>query len=296
MRTLRTLAVLAVAAAALPVLAGVAHALVPPTGPTCSMLTGPDPTAEVGRMFGTVAAGPLVAASTTMTVTCSIQVGGTGVHSDPDVGSVSAGPSANAVTLVPALVAYQGDPNLATYLCTHVHQVDGLVPYDLYWDDPSQSWSLNPLTAHCAGVPQPAAPVDGGVVVSHHSNVLLVQPFGVLDNAALWTCSVPTYTPATPFTVTCTPVSSTVPWTCASVITGTLVMGTGVARTSLDCDGSSPPESQTATVTNTTMWDYDAANTTLAATTFSCTLDDGGTSGPTGDFAGFCADPGLGSV
>jgi hypothetical protein len=298
MKTQRMLTMLAVvAAAALPGLTGVAHALVPPTGPRCTLLSGPDPTAEEGRMIGTLTGGPLVAAGTTMTLTCSIQIGGTGLHSDPDLYAVPVGPSANTVTLPPTTVGYYG--GVPTYVCTTVHQVDSAGTYDLYWDEVTQGWSQNPATSYCLAVPPVAAPVDGGIVAwvtGFPQPVVAVSPVGVLADPLQWTCTVPTYTSLLPWTITCNPVSSTPPWTCAAVITGAMGLSpAATVRTSVDCDGGAP-EAQTATVSGTGGFDYDWANTTLTTTAFSCTFDDGGSAGPVADFVGFCADPGLARV
>lgn len=294
MRTSRTLLAATIAAAmATPGLTGIAHALVPPAGPRCSLAFGSDPTGEPGHQIGTIAAGPLVAAGTTMTVTCSVQVGGTGVHTDPDVVTVPAGPSANSVTLPPTSTLFSS--STSTYVCTAVHQVDSFGTYDLYWDETTQAWSQNASTSYCLFVPGPALPVNGGItVVTFGVAAPVVTTFGVLSDPLLWTCNIPPYTTAAPWTITCNPVSSIPPWSCAAVAASSMTYSPfGKVRTSLDCDGASPPEAQTATVSGTGGVDADWANTNVVATQFSCTFDNGSVSGPFPDFVASCGDPGA---
>lgn len=284
-------------------LTGVAHAWVTPTGPTCSLVANQDPNPEAppGAFLGLVQAGPLAAAGTTMSVTCTVQVGGSGLHTDPDVASAWAGPSANAVTLAPTFVAYV-NPGQQVWVCTHVHQVDSLnVPADLYWDDASQSWTVLALGATCDAVTTPSSAVTGGIVVYHYGStnpgIFVAVPFGVLANPSLWTCTQPSYVASQPFVVGCTPVTSTVVWTCDLVAVSAITLSSsGTVRASADCNGGAP-EAQTSTVSGVGGVDDDIATPAgLPATTFTCTLDDGATAGPAPDYNAVCFDPGLASV
>lgn len=298
MRVHRALLATALAVAAT-AFGGAAYAWVPPTGPACHLDAGPDasPDASPDAYFGVLRAGPLVATGTTMSVACTVQIGGTGLYGDPDVASAGAGPSANAVALAPTLVAFL-DPGLPVWVCTHVHQVDALnVATDLYWDAPSQSWTPLGLAATCESVPMPSSAVLGGIAVYHYAStnpsVLLAAPFGVLADPNLWSCTIPGYVASQPFAVTCTPVSLAATWTCGAVIAAAVTYsGAGTVRTAADCDGGAP-EAQTTTVSGPLAWDVDATVPGVAATTFTCELDDGGTAGPVPDYAGFCFDPGL---
>jgi hypothetical protein len=294
MKKLTLATLVAVVTTAAPGLTGVAGAYTTPTGPLCSLAAGPDPLSEPGGMVGVVEGGPLTAIGTTMTMGCAVQVG-SNVHADPDSATVTAGPAADSVTVEPAAVTYVS-AGLPTFLCTWVHQVDQTGETDLYWDHASQSWTQSALTATCPPVPAAAAAVEGGIVVEHPvSGPVEVIPMGVLANPLLWTCTVPAYSPAAPFVVTCTPVSSAVPWSCAFVIAAaTTGTPTATVRTAVDCDGSAPDEVRTRTVTGAgdNAGDFDVSG--VAATTFTCRLDDGGTGGPVPGYVAYCLDPGAG--
>ena len=290
MRKLPVLVALALAVAT----ATPAHAFVPPTGQRCALVAVQDLLVEGGTMLGVLSGGPLTAAGTTMTLTCTIQVGGSGLHTDPDAAWAAAGPSATTVTLAPTPASFVGSPNQPTYVCTQVKQVDqNNVATTLYWDEASQSWTTTPGTAYCAIAPAPAAPVEGGIAVIHPaSGPLLAVPFGVLADPLLWSCSIPTYSPLTPFVVSCTPQTS-VPWTCSIVAATAWVSArTGVVRASVDCNGDAVPEVQTPTVTSVNGGGSAVAATTMSATSFDCRFDNGATAGPVAGYIAACMDPG----
>lgn len=293
-RTLFTTAV-ATLVTALPGMHGIASAWVPPAGPRCSLVAVPDfaPEASDDAWIGFLSGGPLTASATTMTLTCSLQVGGTGVHTDPDTNTESAGPSANSVTLNPTLVSFVS-PGLPVYVCTHVYQVDqSNVAADLYWDASSTSWSTSPATATCEVVVMPAAPVNGGILVYDLAGTFVATPFGVLADPQEWTCTIPAFNALVPYVVTCTPVNTSTPWTCPIVAVGSFSLSVGATlRTSVDCNGDNVFEAQTATVSGPFAIDVDWAAPGVAATSFSCRLDNGGNAGPVADYVGVCVDPG----
>lgn len=289
MRRLPVLAAFALAVAT----AAPAHAYVPPAGQNCTLVAIGDETVE-GTMLGVLSGGPLTAAGTTMTLVCSIQVGGTGLHIEADSAAVSAGPSATSVTLPPTAVSFEAAPTMPTYVCTRVRQVDANnVITDLYWDAATSTWSTIPATSYCALVPPPAAPVEGGILVIHPaSGPVQAMPFGVLADPLEWSCSIPAYNPAVPFVATCTAITST-PWTCSVVVASAWTHdAAAVVRTGADCDGNGVYEAQTGVAAG--LYDGDGAFATpgTPTTSFVCRLDDGGTAGPVGGYVAFCSDPG----
>lgn len=148
---------------------------------------------------------------------------------------------------------------------------------------------LAPLTS-----PASAVPVTGYIYITWTTpmtspNVLLG---GVLS---AWTCSQTTWPTTGPFSVTCTPPStSTALWECDWLHAGSYTWSpTGQVRTTMLCDGVTA--AQTATVSGVTGNDYVLAlSGTTANNSITCTVDNGvkpvaGMATP--DFAGFCGDP-----
>lgn len=142
MRKLVTTVVLALAAA----YPAPAHAAPSIAGLTCGLVTTSDftlllenPGTQVGVVFG----GP-VAGTGTVGIQCSIQVGGTGVHSDPDIRTEPPATGSLAAVVPPALVAYNALPNDPVWVCTQVTE-NGTT---YYYDAPSGNLSTS-NAAHC---------------------------------------------------------------------------------------------------------------------------------------------------
>ena len=129
----------------------------------CSFNSISDPTVEPGTQIGQVNGGPITDSNllATMTLTCTIQVGGANnTHAGVDAASASAtGTNVAAacihadhqefwdervcpgvgVTLPPTQISYTSTEGQPVYLCTEV-SVNGTV---YYYDDASGSWSAS---------------------------------------------------------------------------------------------------------------------------------------------------------
>ena len=156
-----------------------------------------------------------------------------------------------------------------------------------------------PLGAFGLSCPGMTIAVVGYIAIEHEATAgqpLSYQVYGMLSVPSEWSCSDSTLATGA-YKVTCVPVvntSSFVGYRCdvlhADVST---TNATGRARTSLDCDGQSPAEAQTATVTGVGGHDTVWAASATGVTEFSCTVDGGGTLPRSPDFVAGCGDPGL---
>jgi hypothetical protein len=143
-------------------------------GPACGFASNDDPTGAVanpGTQVGEVSGGPVVVAdlpgvddSTTppsvtfdttgnpasATITCALQVGGTGVYTDADAVSASASGTVVAY-LPPTVISYQATATDPVWSCTTWVLSDANGDTDtLYLDDTTGEFSTDPATATCA--------------------------------------------------------------------------------------------------------------------------------------------------
>jgi hypothetical protein len=143
-------------------------------GFTCGFASSDDPTGTVanpGTQVGETDGGPIVVAdlpnvddSTTpptvtfdttgnpasATITCALQVGGTGVYSDPDATSASASGTVVAY-LPPTLISYQAGAFDPVWSCTTWTLTDANGDSEtVYLDDATGEFSTDPTTATCA--------------------------------------------------------------------------------------------------------------------------------------------------
>jgi hypothetical protein len=142
-------------------------------GFTCGFGSSDDPTGTVanpGTQVGEVDGGPIAVADlptvsdstppvvtfdvggnpASGTITCALQVGGTGVYTDPD--AVSAAASGTVVVyLPPTLISYQAGLTDPVWSCTTWTLTSGSGETDtLYLDDATGEFSTDPATATCA--------------------------------------------------------------------------------------------------------------------------------------------------
>src|SRR4051812_40589314 len=127
----RTAALLACAVAThAPVVAAPGHADPGSAGGPFRLLCGlsspahsPGMFSQPGLQIGTMNAGPLVAdtsgLSGSVTVTCSVQVGGSGAYAEADAASVS-GTNVGVTYVTPTPVSYQVAPGDPVWVCTTV--------------------------------------------------------------------------------------------------------------------------------------------------------------------------------
>lgn len=234
----------------------------------CTMATREDPTGLIAgpnEWIGTVHTQVTLwspdpqDAPVQATVSCLIVINGlTNVAtSNAGTGSVEATDRVSYVATVP--------PDVVA-LCT---VVDYTGPHD-----------TTPTATSC--VPYTVPPlfhsaVVGTVIIASSPSPGQPPPYvvaGDLANPAWWTCTDNGL--ATPFRVTCTPSSSTVlDWHCDVLAASVAVFdSTGLARTSLDCDGGSP-EAQTAAVAGPHGTDTQLAGNAVLVNEYTCTVDDG---------------------
>jgi hypothetical protein len=148
-------------------------------GFTCGFASNDDPTGAIanpGTQVGEVDGGPVVVADlpwidnadpdgdgipdyadvdtngnpASATITCALQVGGTGVYADPDAVSASASGAA-VVYLPPTVISYQATATDPVWSCTTWTITDGNgASVTLYADDVTGNFSTDPTTAKCA--------------------------------------------------------------------------------------------------------------------------------------------------
>jgi hypothetical protein len=128
---MRKLGIAALAIGTIVSFVGAAQATTSNPGPglLCNLLDRVDPTTgSASSRVGTLSGGPLVllddaGSPTGGTLVCTVQVGGSGLHTDADAASASANGNA-VVVLGPTLVAYETDGE-PVYLCTSFQPNDG---------------------------------------------------------------------------------------------------------------------------------------------------------------------------
>jgi hypothetical protein len=293
-RLLPALAVALAAGAALP-------AGAQPAGAPCTVTGAADPAIGIGNGTGLLRGGPVTTTdASAVTLVCAIQVGGTGVHSDPDDAAVSA--HGTPATVPPTLAAFGGTGTV--YVCTSVTTDDGTTQF---LDAASGTWGTDPSSASCADggyvdAPEPPeAPVVYGAVAGMISVVRpaagppTVQAIGYFSDPDLFTCTQSAFDPLLPFSVTCVPQpSAPVTFYCA-VLHANAFSGSPAAhlRTEMDCDGDSVPEARTRTVAGNGDFDLVWATSNVAVTAFTCTFDDGAGHALAPDTTGGCGDPGA---
>jgi hypothetical protein len=160
--------VMLLAACLLLALPGPAHADPPAfAGTPCGFSAMDDPTGDTsasGQEVGEVNGGPYAVADApgdltgnpaSATLTCTLQVGGTGAYTDPDAAYATVS-GTGVVVLPPALVTYTGNSSWIVYVCTRLAVTDvhgDAVTY--YYDAPSRAYVTDPAAARC----QPQADV-----------------------------------------------------------------------------------------------------------------------------------------
>lgn len=157
MRTARALAVVVLAACFSP--AGPPAHAADPAGLTCGFTTLHNrlPGAGPDEYMGEIDGGPVAAADLTdlaadpvsVTITCALQVGGTGTYAEPD--DVSASATGSVVTyLPPTPMSYVRPPHVWVWLCTTWTVTDAHGTTATYYDDSTGEFSTDPTTAHCS--------------------------------------------------------------------------------------------------------------------------------------------------
>jgi hypothetical protein len=157
--------------------AGAAHAdpaELNSAGFTCGFSSSDDPTGAVanpGTQVGELDGGPIAVADlpnvdttttpptvtfdtggnpASATITCALQVGGTGLYTDADAVSASASGTVVAY-LPPTLVSYQASATDPVWSCTTWTLTDAHgASQTLYLDDTSGNFLTDPAAAHCA--------------------------------------------------------------------------------------------------------------------------------------------------
>jgi hypothetical protein len=140
----------------------------------CGFASNDDPTGAVanpGTQVGEISGGPVLVADlpavddtvtppvvsfdvtgnpASATITCALQVGGTGVYTDADAVSASASGTV-AVVLPPTVISYQATATDPVWSCTTwvLTDADGYSE-TLYLDDTTGEFSTDPTTARCA--------------------------------------------------------------------------------------------------------------------------------------------------
>jgi hypothetical protein len=116
-----------------------------------------DPTGS-GQEAGEVDGGPYAVADApgdvtgnpaSATLTCTLQIGGTGAYTDPDAVRATAS-GTGVVVLGPIMVTYTAGPAEIVYVCTGLTVTDAhgdAVTY--YYDAPSRAYVTDPATARC---------------------------------------------------------------------------------------------------------------------------------------------------
>jgi hypothetical protein len=135
------LALCLAAAASFPAPAGATGG--PPEGERCGFATatdGTDPDAPE-TFHGVLYGGPLRAAGSAVTITCSVAVNAPR-HADPAVATESSDPGPGVAVLAPRRLSYTAEDWDSVYLCTAA-TVDGTA---WYWDDVAAAWSTDPAS------------------------------------------------------------------------------------------------------------------------------------------------------
>jgi hypothetical protein len=167
----KLLTAVAIAAGLAAIVPASAHADAPgAAGFTCGFASNDDPTGAVanpGTQVGELDGGPVAVAdlpdtSTTppsfdatgnpasATITCALQVGGTGLYTDADAVSASASGTV-VVYLPPTVISYQATATDPVWSCTTWVLSDANGATDtLYLDDTTGNFVTDPATAHCA--------------------------------------------------------------------------------------------------------------------------------------------------
>jgi hypothetical protein len=181
---------------------GAAHADAPgAAGFTCGFTSSDDPSGAVanpGTQVGEVDGGPIAVADlpvvddtttpptvtfdttgnpASATITCALQVGGTGVYAETDAVNASATGTV-VVTLPPTLISYQAGPTDPVWSCTTwtLTSANGET-VTLYLDDPSGEFSTDPDTALCAlAISQEIPPQEVCDLVPDACTIPVVKP------------------------------------------------------------------------------------------------------------------------
>jgi hypothetical protein len=157
MRLTQSLACLTLAALSAAVPVAPAHATALPTvdGALCG-LDSSSGTAEPTTQAGTLSGGPVVAydasAPTIVAnpyIVCSVQVGGTGHHADPDAAQVITWHPGYATVLPPTPVAFQAQAGEQVFLCSEIWIATSDGHFSIYYNEATGTFSMNPATATC---------------------------------------------------------------------------------------------------------------------------------------------------
>jgi hypothetical protein len=153
---------------------GVGHADAPVgVTATCGAISTDDPTGTIanpGTQVGVIFGGPMVVADlpdvddtttpptvnfdttgnpASATITCALQVGGTGTYAEADAVSASAS-GTGVVDLLPTLISYQAGSTDPVWGCTTLTLTDANGDSDtVYLDDATGEYSTDPTTAAC---------------------------------------------------------------------------------------------------------------------------------------------------
>lgn len=239
--------------------------------------------------------------TTSSSVTCTLQT-----QEDAGAGGTLAtcnftGPQPQVVT-GSCVVSFNRVPTDRVYLCTSLAWTDSAGTHTRTLDhDARPGNQCSPTSQSKIAVPAHRA-VVGYIAIRYATASGQTRPqvtlHGDLANPLWWACS-PTGEQSGfsgSLTVTCNPEPGTVlDWKCHVLhADATSLNALGRARASLDCDGSAPPEAQTAVVQGTGTRDSVFAQSTMIVSRFSCTVD-GGTLPNVArpDFVVGCGDPGL---
>ena len=166
--------------------------------------TDPNPEAPENTQTGELDGGPITQNGT---ITCTIQVGNAGLHTDPDNGAKASATGTNGVTtLNPTLVSYTSPPNTNVYLCDQFTDASNVT---YVFDDVDGAWeaAAGNTTAACrlaisAGTDDPLiqgieeaidgviCPVLAGVGPAGVAGVAEIQDDGDIAVAGdeLWLC------------------------------------------------------------------------------------------------------------
>lgn len=197
-------ATLAVVLVAVTSQAASADAAPPGPGSLCGFASLASPFVEGGgRQVGEIDGGPIVIADgddpRAGRIRCSIQVNGTGRHSDPDAASAISVTTPGVVVLPPTTVEYLADAADFVTVCTQV-EIEGAGTF--YWDDIAGEWSTSPeVTCWSLGPEPPIDPVQVDALVCpllaalaiDAGPVLRIEPEGDLYVAGVFVWDCPPY-------------------------------------------------------------------------------------------------------
>ena len=150
----------------------------PDRGCGFSSATDPNPEAPDNTQTGQINGGPIAQSGT---ITCTIQVGGVGLHSEPDNGAKASATGTNGTTVPnPTLISYTSPPNTNVYLCSQFTDTSNVT---WLYDDADGVWenAAGNTTATCglatsAGTDDPL--IQG---ISEQIDLIVCPVIGLLD-------------------------------------------------------------------------------------------------------------------